>query len=169
MQWTGCSRVLWRHWMVQITYLDIVLPWYDIPITVDNSQNGRKLSTPDWSFKCLHDAVDEQFQGCGRKIPRQIFCLHLIGTLHATTDHGELFQREGGLLFLPDGIRDVRGDLEIVVGRLKGGVAAMSKSCQNCLKLCRSHLYWIWLSFLCGGLEILTWSQFRHPCYPAYY
>ena len=81
MQWTGCSRVLWRHWMVQITYLDIVLPWYDIPITVDNSQNGRKLSTPDWSFKCLYDAVDELFQSCGRKIPRQLFCLYLIGTL----------------------------------------------------------------------------------------
>ena len=55
---------------------------------------------------------------------------------------GNWFQREGGLLFLPDGLKDVRGDLEIVVGRLKGGgVAAMSKSCQNCLKLCRYHLY----------------------------
>ena len=34
---------------------------------------------------------------------------------------GNWFQREGGLLFLPDGLEDVRGDLEIVVGRLKGG------------------------------------------------
>ena len=34
---------------------------------------------------------------------------------------GNWFQREGGLLFLPDGLKDVRGDLEIVVGRLKGG------------------------------------------------
>ena len=95
----GLFQGAWRHWMVQITYLDIVLPWYDIPITVDNSQNGRKLSTPDWSFKCLHDAVDEQFQGCGREIPRQIFCLHLIGTLHATTDHGELVPEGGRLAF----------------------------------------------------------------------
>ena len=55
---------------------------------------------------------------------------------------GNWFQREGGLLFLPDGLKDVRGDLEIVVGRLKrGGVAAMSKTCQNGLKLHRSHLY----------------------------
>ena len=68
-------------------------------------------------------------------------------------------------IFLPDGLKDVRGDLKIVVGWLKGGVAAMSKTCQNGLKLYKSHLYWIWLGFLCGGLEILTWTQFRHPWY----
>ena len=34
---------------------------------------------------------------------------------------GNWFQREGGLLFLPDGLKDVRGDLEIVVGRLMDG------------------------------------------------
>ena len=38
----------------------------------------------------------------------RFFCLYLIGTLHATTDHGELFPEEGRLVFLlPDGIRNV--------------------------------------------------------------
>ena len=46
-------------------------------------------------------AVDGKFQG-------RFFCLYLIGTLHATTDHGELVPEEGRLaFFLPDGIRVV--------------------------------------------------------------
>ena len=46
-------------------------------------------------------AVEEKFQG-------RFFCLYLIGTLHATTDHGELVPEEGRLaFFLPDGINDV--------------------------------------------------------------
>ena len=46
-------------------------------------------------------AVDGKFQG-------RFFCLYLIGTLHATTDHGELVPEEGRLaFFLPDGINIV--------------------------------------------------------------
>ena len=45
------------------------------------------------------DAVDELFQGCGEKIPRQIFCLYLTGTLHATTDPWELVPEGGRLAF----------------------------------------------------------------------
>ena len=38
----------------------------------------------------------------------RFFCLHLIGILHATTDHGELVPEEGRLVFLlPNGIRIV--------------------------------------------------------------
>ena len=69
MQWTGCSRVIWRHWMVQITYLDIVLPWYDIPITVDNSQNCLPLIDPSNVFK---DAVDKLFQ-----VPRRLWMVQM--------------------------------------------------------------------------------------------
>ena len=50
-------------------------------------------------------AVDGKFQG-------RFFCLYLIGTLHATTDHGELVPEEGRLaFFLPDGINIVSGHL----------------------------------------------------------
>ena len=45
------------------------------------------------------DAVDELFQGCGEKIPWQIFCLYLIGTLHIATDQGELVPEGGRLAF----------------------------------------------------------------------
>ena len=38
----------------------------------------------------------------------RFFCLYLIGTLHATTDHRELVPEEGRLVFLsPNGIRIV--------------------------------------------------------------
>ena len=51
-------------------------------------------------------AVDGKFQG-------RFFCLYLIGTLHATTDHGELVPEEGRLvLLLHNGIRIVSGFVE---------------------------------------------------------
>ena len=45
--------------------------------------------------------MEEKFQA-------KFFCLYLIGTLHATTDHGELVPEGGKLVFLiPHGIRAV--------------------------------------------------------------
>ena len=45
MQLTDCSMAPWQLWMVQMTHLDVVLPWHDISFSVDNCQLGRRLST----------------------------------------------------------------------------------------------------------------------------
>ena len=59
-------------------------------------------------------AVDGKFQG---RFFAYIQSEHSMQPLTM----GNWFQREGGFLFLPNGFKHVRGDLEIVVGRLKGG------------------------------------------------
>ena len=113
----------------------------------------------------IDEAVDELFQGCGRKIPRHIFLEHSMQLLTM----GNWFQRDGGLHFFARWVKRCERRLEDSSGMAQGGgVAAMSKTCQNGLKLYESHLYWIWLGFLCGGLEILTWTQFRHPCWALF-
>ena len=132
-------------------------------LTIPNLGRNCLPLLDDWSFKCLHDAVDELFQGCGRKIQRHIFLEHSMQLLTM----GNWFQRDGGLHLFARWVKRCERRLEDSSGMAQGGrgVAAMSKTCQNGLKLYESHLYWIWLGFLCGGLEILTWTQFRHPWY----
>ena len=46
------------------------------------------------------------------------------------------------------------------IGDRKGGVAAMSRLHQNCLKLLRCNQLWKWLSFSCGGLKIQLTHMF---------
>ena len=91
-------------------------------LTIPNMGANCLPLLDDWSFKCLHDAVEELFQGCGRKIPRQIFLP--ISNQNTPCNHSPLgtgFRGMEACIFLLDRLKDVRGDLKIVVGWFKGG------------------------------------------------
>ena len=65
MQLTGCSRVSWLLWIVEITNLDNVLPWYDIPFSVYNRQLVLTLSIPNtWWILQMYPRM--QLTGCFR-------------------------------------------------------------------------------------------------------
>ena len=109
------------------------LKWQTLMLPCLNMTSQSQLTIPnmganclplldDWSFKCLHDAVDELFQGCGRKIPRQIFLpISNWNTPCNRWPRGTGSRGMEACIFLPNGLKDVRGDFKIVVGWLKGG------------------------------------------------
>ena len=80
----------------------------DRPFSVDYCQLTCKLSSemrdPSNVFK---DAINELFQGCGKKISWHIFCLYLFGTLQIATDHGEQVPEKGRVVFFTQWLKDV--------------------------------------------------------------
>ena len=55
MQLTVCSRASWQLWMVQMTYLEISLPWYCVLFSdaITNWHVRCLPPTDEGSFKCL--------------------------------------------------------------------------------------------------------------------
>ena len=65
VQLKDCSRAPWQLQMVQKTYIDVVLTWYDMPFLIDNCQLAHKLSTPN-RWEILQISSKTQLTGYSR-------------------------------------------------------------------------------------------------------
>ena len=66
VQLTDHSRAPWQLQMVQKTYIDVVLTWYDMPFSIDNCQMTHQLSIPNrWWILLISSKM--QLTGCSRR------------------------------------------------------------------------------------------------------